>query len=141
MQILQKILLQFSGHYQQKGLNWLSFLDSLGFGACLADDMGLGKTIQILGFLSILRIKEPDKTSLLIIPASLISNWENEIQQFLPRLKYYIAHPGYIKKEQNKKTGTNNQINHRTWPLLILLSQPMPWPSDTNGWKTSTGDA
>jgi SNF2 family DNA or RNA helicase len=84
-------------HYQQKGLNWLSFLDSLGFGACLADDMGLGKTIQILGFLSILRIKEPDKTSLLIIPASLISNWENEIEKFLPNLKYYIAHPGYIK--------------------------------------------
>ncbi len=91
-------------HYQQKGLNWLSFLDSLGFGACLADDMGLGKTIQILGFLSILRIKEPDTTSLLIIPASLISNWENEIQQFLPSLKYYIAHPGYIKKGNIKKS-------------------------------------
>jgi non-specific serine/threonine protein kinase len=91
-------------HYQQKGLNWLSFLDSLGFGACLADDMGLGKTIQILGFLSILRIKEPDTTSLLIIPASLISNWENEIQQFLPNLKYYIAHPGYIKKSYKKNS-------------------------------------
>jgi hypothetical protein len=95
-------------HYQQKGLNWLSFLDSLGFGACLADDMGLGKTIQILGFLSILRIKEPDTTSLLIIPASLISNWENEILKFLPNLKYYIAHPSYIengiKKGQDKKS-------------------------------------
>ena len=93
-------------HYQQKGLNWLSFLDSLGFGACLADDMGLGKTIQILGFLSILRTKEPDKTSLLIIPASLISNWENEILKFLPNLKYYIAHPGYIKTGHIKKEDT-----------------------------------
>jgi non-specific serine/threonine protein kinase len=96
-------------HYQQKGLNWLSFLDSLGFGACLADDMGLGKTIQILGFLSILRIKEPDKTSLLIIPASLISNWENEILKFLPNLKYYIAHPSYIengiKKGHDKRSA------------------------------------
>ena len=98
-------------HYQQNGLNWLLFLDSLGFGACLADDMGLGKTIQILGFLSILRIKEPDKPSLLIIPASLISNWENEILQFSPNLKYYIAHPGYVKTDpiKNEYTQTSEQ--------------------------------
>ncbi len=83
-------------NYQQKGLNWLLFLDSLGFGSCLADDMGLGKTIQVLGFLSVLKVNEKQKTSLLIIPASLISNWENEINRFLPSLKYYIAHPGYI---------------------------------------------
>jgi len=95
-------------HYQQKGLNWLLFLDSLGFGACLADDMGLGKTIQILGFLSILRIKAPDRTSLLIIPASLILNWENEIKRFLPNLKYYIAHPGYTQKNSDKKPGLKN---------------------------------
>lgn len=37
-------------HYQQKGLNWLSFLDSLGFGACLADDMGLGKPSRFWDF-------------------------------------------------------------------------------------------
>jgi len=94
--------------YQKKGLNWLLFLDSLGFGACLADDMGLGKTIQVLGFLSILKLKDPDKTSLLIIPASLISNWENEIKRFLPNLKYYIAHPGYTKKNADKKPGLKN---------------------------------
>ena len=59
--------------YQQAGLNWLGFLDSLGFGACLADDMGLGKTIQLLAFLS---VKKPQKTtSLLVVPASLIANW------------------------------------------------------------------
>ncbi len=119
-------------HYQQKGLNWLSFLDSLGFGACLADDMGLGKTIQILGFLSILRIKEPDKTSLLIIPASLISNWENEITQFLPNLKYYIAHPGYIKngylKNNNLKNGhtqTSKQKPDLTNVNLVITTYAM----------------
>ena len=59
--------------YQQAGLNWLGFLDALGFGACLADDMGLGKTIQLLAFLS---VKKPQKTtSLLVVPASLIANW------------------------------------------------------------------
>jgi len=85
--------------YQQKGLNWLYFLHSLQFGACLADDMGLGKTIQVLAFLNIIksgfeRSGKPNRASLLIIPASLISNWDNEIRRFSPDLKFYIAHPG-----------------------------------------------
>jgi SNF2 Helicase protein/SNF2-related domain len=58
--------------YRQAGLNWLSFLDALGFGACLADDMGLGKTIQMLAFLSVQ--KRQKTTSRLIVPASLMAN-------------------------------------------------------------------
>jgi superfamily II DNA or RNA helicase len=77
--------------YQQAGLNWLGFLDALHFGACLADDMGLGKTIQILAFLS--TIKERNPTNLLIIPASLISNWQSEIERFAPQLTFFVAHP------------------------------------------------
>jgi superfamily II DNA or RNA helicase len=81
--------------YQQQGLNWLSFLDSLGLGPCLADDMGLGKTIQILAFLSRTRL---DKTgpSLLVVPASLLGNWQDEIARFLPDLSYTIAHSSSI---------------------------------------------
>jgi superfamily II DNA or RNA helicase len=78
--------------YQQAGLNWLSFLDALGFGACLADDMGLGKTIQLLAFLSVK--KRQKTTSLLIVPASLMANWRHEIDRHCPELAYYIAHPG-----------------------------------------------
>ncbi|MDY6971325.1 MAG: DEAD/DEAH box helicase [Thermodesulfobacteriota bacterium] len=91
--------------YQQKGLDWLCFLHSLQFGACLADDMGLGKTIQALAFLNIVKsefktTKKPNLASLLIIPASLISNWASEIRRFFPRLKSYIAHPdGDLKKK------------------------------------------
>jgi hypothetical protein len=77
--------------YQQVGLNWLGFLDSLGFGACLADDMGLGKTIQLLAFLSVK--KSQQATSLLVVPASLIANWRSEIERFAPDLTYHIAHP------------------------------------------------
>lgn len=83
--------------YQQKGLNWLSFLDSLKLGACLADDMGLGKTVQILAHLCSLR-KTRESASLLILPASLVDNWICEIEKFLPSLKYYIAHPGLKQK-------------------------------------------
>ncbi len=80
--------------YQQAGLNWLGFLDALGFGACLADDMGLGKTIQVLAFLSVK--KQVNTTSLLIVPASLIANWSSEIDKFYPDLAYCIAHPGHL---------------------------------------------
>jgi non-specific serine/threonine protein kinase len=84
--------------YQQAGLNWLSFLDALGFGACLADDMGLGKTIQVLAFLSVK--KQQQATSLLIVPASLIANWRSEIERFAPELTYHIAHPGSASASQ-----------------------------------------
>ncbi len=88
--------------YQKKGLNWLSFLDSLQFGACLADDMGLGKTVQLLAFLNVIRLKKIRQASLLIIPASLISNWVNEIHRFSPNLKYFVAHPDAGKSKQVK---------------------------------------
>ena len=90
--------------YQQAGLNWLGFLDALGFGACLADDMGLGKTIQLLAFLS---VKKPQKTtSLLVVPASLIANWRSEIDRCYPELAYYIAHPGSTPTSQQAALST-----------------------------------
>lgn len=80
--------------YQKKGVSWLYYLHSLGFGACLADDMGLGKTVQLLAFLNILKAREPSALSLLVIPASLISNWTAEIEKFYPGLCVFVAHPG-----------------------------------------------
>jgi superfamily II DNA or RNA helicase len=82
--------------YQQLGLNWLAFLDSLGFGACLADDMGLGKTIQVLGLLDTLRRDPEASPSLLVVPASLIGNWQDEIERFLPALDVLVAHASSI---------------------------------------------
>ncbi len=86
--------------YQLEGLNWLSLLHSLQFGACLADDMGLGKTIQLLAFLTLIKDKN-NPPSLLVLPASLISNWQNEIQRFSPSLKTFIAHPGINPEAKN----------------------------------------
>jgi len=106
--------------YQQKGLNWLYFLHSLQLGACLADDMGLGKTIQILAFLNVLKLeagkrKKTGRASLLIIPASLISNWVNEIRTFSPKINCMIAHPqaGSIK--------TNKDYNTKSLDLFDLV--------------------
>jgi len=88
--------------YQETGHNWLWLLSSLGLGACLADDMGLGKTIQVLSLL--LAIKESKgsvgKPSLLVLPASLLSNWKAEIKRFAPTLSTRFVHPSESRKDE-----------------------------------------
>ena len=89
-------------NYQQDGLNWLYTLHSLKLGGCLADDMGLGKTIQVLAFLNVLKAESAKKAhadfpSLLILPASLLSNWISEIERFYPSLSWLAVHPDLHK--------------------------------------------
>ncbi|MDR2076285.1 MAG: DEAD/DEAH box helicase, partial [Desulfovibrio sp.] len=83
-------------HYQQTGLNWLAFMRGMGFGALLADDMGLGKTVQVLALLDRLRETEPDAKTLLVVPASLLVNWQKEAARFAPRLRVCVLHGGNI---------------------------------------------
>ena len=113
--------------YQEKGLNWLYFLHSIQFGACLADDMGLGKTIQILAFLHILKHKDQKKSNLLVIPASLIANWENEIDRFAPELNYFVAHP---EAHRDKKVAAKDEKSLNKLDLVITtytLVQKYEW--------------
>ncbi|MDO8541496.1 MAG: DEAD/DEAH box helicase [Opitutaceae bacterium] len=82
--------------YQEHGVKWLWFLQSLGFGACLADDMGLGKTIQVLALLVRLKHEatgQPAPPSLLVVPASLLANWKGELARFAPDLRAGFLHP------------------------------------------------
>ncbi|VAW13245.1 DEAD/DEAH box helicase-like protein [hydrothermal vent metagenome] len=73
--------------YQKEGLNWLNFLDTFGFGGCLADDMGLGKTLQVITFFQYLKnSKKTENPHLVIVPTSLIFNWLEEIKKFCPTL-------------------------------------------------------
>lgn len=77
------IPLAFAGvlrDYQKEGYQWLKRMEHYGFGAILADDMGLGKTIQILALLE--SSKQQGRTSLVVCPASLILNWEDEVKRF-----------------------------------------------------------
>ena len=78
--------------YQKNGYTWLNYMDKLGFGACLADDMGLGKTVQVLAYLEKLRKSKGRRHCLLVVPASLLGNWQNETEKFAPSLEYQILH-------------------------------------------------
>jgi non-specific serine/threonine protein kinase len=94
--------------YQADGVRWLWLLSRLGLGACLADDMGLGKTIQVIDLFLRLR-DEPQaasgrvgtrgrrsaaatRPSLLVVPASLVGNWKQEIARFAPQLRAIFVH-------------------------------------------------
>lgn len=78
--------------YQKSGYTWLTYMDKLGFGACLADDMGLGKTVQVLAYLEKLRKTKKDARVLLIVPASLLGNWQKEAEKFAPEMELLILH-------------------------------------------------
>lgn len=85
--------------YQKAGYNWLHFLNQYKFGGCLADDMGLGKTVQTLAFLQSQKEQRKEGANLLIMPTSLVYNWEMEAKKFTPKLKVYCY------------TGTNRNKN------------------------------
>jgi non-specific serine/threonine protein kinase len=74
--------------YQKAGLDWLHFLYDYGFGGLLADDMGLGKTIQALAFIQSLKEYGKSRSAcLLVVPKSLLTNWQREASRFAPGLK------------------------------------------------------
>lgn len=80
--------------YQEEGLNWLNLLDDFNFGGCLADDMGLGKTIQIVAFILSQRAKRDHNTNLIVVPTSLLFNWQAEVERFAPSIRVLTHHGG-----------------------------------------------
>ena len=117
--------------YQEVGYRWLYQMDRFGFGACLADDMGLGKTVQIIAYLEALRA-EGKGPVLLILPASLIGNWQTELQRFAPAMPCRILHPSggkgpdpldgddFLYITTYGMAGRLEQLKDRRWDCLIL---------------------
>jgi len=77
--------------YQTTGFKWLKSLASYGFGGILADDMGLGKTLQVITFIMSEKLAEDSRPSLVIVPTSLVYNWQQEVQKFAPDLKVALV--------------------------------------------------
>ncbi|MCY7360133.1 MAG: DEAD/DEAH box helicase [Rudanella sp.] len=76
--------------YQEEGYRWLNFLDEFGWGGCLADDMGLGKTLQMLTFLQDQKNKRPNGQHLVVMPKTLVFNWQAEAARFCPDLRLHV---------------------------------------------------
>lgn len=78
--------------YQQKGYEWMRLLDEIEAGVFLADDMGLGKTLQTICYIAYLAENRATGNILIICPASLVYNWQNEINKFAPGIKSVVYH-------------------------------------------------
>lgn len=103
--------------YQESGFNWMCFLDEFGWGGCLADDMGLGKTLQILTFLQSRVNLKPNQTNLIVLPTSLIFNWQDEIKKFCPQLTY-LVHRGHDRQKSTEAFPEYNLVL-TTYGILV----------------------
>jgi len=89
--------------YQLRGYRWLYHNHRIGLGSVAADDMGLGKTVQVIALLQQLKdekVISHKKPVLVIVPASLMSNWQREIERFAPDLQTGIYHGSEREMEE-----------------------------------------
>ncbi len=104
--------------YQKAGVDWLHFLNQYNFGGCLADDMGLGKTIQVLAFLQSLREQgKVEKASLLVVPKSLLINWQRESERFTPELRF-LEYSG-IGREKDPDAFAGYDVVITTYGIML----------------------
>ena len=107
--------------YQVTGYAWLKFMANLRLGACLADDMGLGKTLEILTLLEDLRCQKEDAKILLIVPASLLGNWEKESARFTPKINLHILHGKTSEKLDEELSGELEFLTITTYAMAAKL--------------------
>jgi len=102
--------------YQVNGYSWLVKNAKIGVGSIIADDMGLGKTLQVITFITYLHQNKwlEDKPALVVVPTSLLPNWENEIKKFSPGLKTYA----YYDNNRNIKEAKKCQAVITTYGLI-----------------------
>lgn len=101
--------------YQKKGYKWINYLHKNALGGCLADDMGLGKTLQAILLLASIYPAEK-KNSLIIMPKSLLFNWENEFKKFKPDLTYYV----YYGNQRDLKAAKSKQLILTTYAMIRI---------------------
>ncbi len=98
--------------YQKKGFLWLKTIAGNGFGGILADDMGLGKTLQVIAFLLSEFLEagiDDNRRSLIVTPASLVFNWNNEFQKFAPALPIHmITGPAEERRRIIRNSGSRD---------------------------------
>lgn len=119
--------------YQLRGYEWLYKNARMGFGSLLADDMGLGKTLQVIS--TLLKFKEENQLNkqkaLIIVPTTLLTNWQKEIQKFAPSLLSHIYHGQSRSLEKLREVdillttygilrSDINLLNKQKWLVVVI---------------------
>jgi hypothetical protein len=109
--------------YQKVGYRWLKTLRENGFGGILADDMGLGKTLQVISLLlaekeECDRGEKEQKRTLIACPASLVYNWEKEIERFAPQLHSVVIAGTATEREEKVAATVEGDILITSYDLL-----------------------
>lgn len=113
--------------YQLRGLAWLDRMTSLGLGGCLADDMGLGKTVTLIALH--LHRARPEPT-LVVCPASLLGNWQREIERFAPGVPVRRFHGtgrsldgdlagGFVLTTYGTMRTSSSELAAHAWGLVV----------------------
>lgn len=111
--------------YQAEGVAWAYLRFQLGFGVCIADEMGLGKTLQAIALIGAVRTRA--LPSMVIMPKTLLPNWQREIARFGKDLRvavhgesspnepadvWLITYPRLRLNQEN--------LAKRKWNLVVL---------------------
>lgn len=103
--------------YQQAGFSWMAFLNEFQWGGLLADDMGLGKTLQVITLLEHFYQAHPSApASLVVVPNSLLFNWQNEYHKFTPNREIIVY---YGITRQNRTDFDKGVIVLTTYGTLL----------------------
>ena len=110
--------------YQEDGVKWLHYLHTHGLGGCLADDMGLGKTVQTIALLTSIypsKVTTKDKKgeegtppSLIVMPKTLLFNWESELKKFAPYLSFCF----YYGQDRDIEAAMTHQVILTTYAVV-----------------------
>lgn len=103
--------------YQLHGLAWLQYLREHRLAGILADDMGLGKTAQVLAHLLVeQQAGRLDRPSLVVLPTSLIANWQAEAARIAPALRVLTLQGASRSRDFARIAG--HELVFTTYPLL-----------------------
>ena len=118
--------------YQEEGFQWMSRLSLWGAGAILADDMGLGKTVQTI---AVLLDRAQTGPQLVVVPASVLFNWRDELMRFAPSLKQVILNSEEDRDAVLKKARKGTVVL-ATYGILVAESDSFA----TVNWGTAVFD-
>ncbi len=102
--------------YQLEGYKWMSRLAYWGAGACLADDMGLGKTLQAI---TMLQSRASLGAALVLMPTSLLHNWQQELLRFAPAMTVKILNQQGVDRQQLVNGAEAGDVVLSTYGLLV----------------------